>query len=120
MAGAANNVYLVHCTVTAILLHHHDNISTPRATVKKTNFKSFCRSSKIETMNTKSPEDLSKACSVVEELMFLHPKGKQSLGFFPDRLVIQTSKQQMVILSSDVTNIVVCAYDLKVLYTEKW
>lgn len=53
-------------------------------------------------------EDLSTAPSIVEQIMFLHPRGKQSIAFFPDRLVIQTSKQQIVILSSDVTDVVVC------------
>lgn len=56
----------------------------------------------------KISEDLSTASSVVEQLMFLHPRGKHLLGFFPDRLVIQTSKQQIAILSSDVTDVVVC------------
>lgn len=75
-------------------------------------------SSKTGTMNMKSSEDLSKACSVVEQLMFLHPRGKQSLAFFSDRLVIQTSKQQIVMLSTDVTDVVVCVYDLKVTFAE--
>lgn len=51
--------------------------------------------------------DFSTASSVVEQLMFLHPRGKQMLGFFGDRLVIQTSKQQIVMRSSDVTDVVV-------------
>jgi len=57
---------------------------------------------------TKAVEDLSTASSIAEQIMFLHPRGKHCLAFFPDRMVIQTSKQQIVILSSDVTDVVVC------------
>jgi len=62
----------------------------------------------VTTANT--IEDLSLAPSIAEQIMFLHPRGKQTLAFFPDRLVIQTSKQQIGIISSDVTDVVVRVY----------
>ncbi|KAI8112087.1 hypothetical protein M9434_003411 [Picochlorum sp. BPE23] len=51
--------------------------------------------------------DFSQTGSFVEQLTFLHPRGKQRLGFLTDRLVVQTSKHDIVILSSDVTDVVI-------------
>lgn len=51
--------------------------------------------------------DLSMAASVIDELFFLHPRGKQKLGFFGDRLVVKTAKQDIIIMASDVEDVVI-------------
>ena len=58
-------------------------------------------------MNDHCESQFLSAPSFVEDLMFIHPRGKQSLGFFEDRLVIKTSKQEIVIPSSEVTDVVI-------------
>ncbi len=57
--------------------------------------------------NIAPPVDLSTAASVIDELFFLHPRGKQKLGFFDDRLVVKTAKQDITIMSTDVEDVVI-------------
>jgi len=59
------------------------------------------------TKDDKCESPFLSAASVVENLMFIHPRGKQSLGFFEDRLVIKTSKQEIVVPSDEVTDVVI-------------
>ena len=52
--------------------------------------------------------DLTTACSIIEELHFLHPRGKQMLAFFRDRLVIKTkAKQFITVMAADIEDVVV-------------
>lgn len=53
------------------------------------------------------PVDLMTAGSVIDELLFLHPRGRQKLAFFDDRLVIKTSKQDITMLAADIEDVVV-------------
>ncbi len=57
--------------------------------------------------NGAQPVDLTTAGSVIDELLFLHPRGKQKLGFFGDRLVVKTSKQDVTIMAADIEDVVV-------------
>ncbi len=57
--------------------------------------------------NCAPPVDLTSAGSVIDELLFLHPRGKQKLAFFGDQLVIKTSKQDITIMATDIEDVIV-------------
>lgn len=69
---------------------------------------SALHSKRIPDQDDSTPAvDLATASSVIDELFFLHPRGKQAVGFFPDRLVVKTSKQDITIMATDVEDVVV-------------
>jgi hypothetical protein len=57
--------------------------------------------------NIAPPVDLSEAASVVDDLFFLHPRGKHQLAFFGEKLVVKTSKQDVTFMASDVGDVVI-------------
>jgi hypothetical protein len=69
------------------------------------------QSRKAAVQNPREPAapevDFSKAASMIEDQFFLHPRGKQRVGFFCDRLVIRTAKQDITVLASDVEDVVI-------------